>query len=435
MSLRTTLAHTGRSHMERVAQEEFAALVGLDWADAKHDVCLQATGTTRREFLSFEHRPEAIDAWVQTLRTRFNGHPVAVCLELNKGPIVSALRPYDFLVLFPINPLTLARYREALTPSRAKDDPTDAALQLALLLTHRDTRQPLKPQSPAMRALAPLVAHRRRVVNDSVRITNRLTRTLKNYFPHVLPWFQEKDTAVFCDVLRRWPTLKAAPLARRSPLETFFRDHHVRSADLIAQRIQAIKTATPLTSDAGVIAPHVLFVQALVSPLRVTLDALETFDHAIAQRAQSPPDFPLFQALPGAGPVFAPRLLVAFGAQRARSASAAALQQYAGIAPVTERSGKKSWVHWRLQCPPFLRHTFGEWAAESLRHAFWAQISYQQQRDKGKAHQAAVRALAFTWMRILSRCWQERTPSDEATSLQALTRRGSSLLQNLAKVS
>jgi hypothetical protein len=78
--------------MERGAPEEFAALVGLDWADAKHDVCLQATGTARREFLSFEHRPEAIDAWVQTLRTRFNGQPVAVCLELNKGPIVSAWR-------------------------------------------------------------------------------------------------------------------------------------------------------------------------------------------------------------------------------------------------------------------------------------------------------------------------------------------------------
>ena len=76
--------------MEHVAPEEFAALVGLDWADAKHDVCLQATGTVRREFLSFAHRPEAIDAWVQTLRTRFHGHRVAVCLELKKGPIVSA---------------------------------------------------------------------------------------------------------------------------------------------------------------------------------------------------------------------------------------------------------------------------------------------------------------------------------------------------------
>src|SRR5712692_1838488 len=400
MSLLATLAHAWRCHMKQEAHEEFAAFIGLDWADSKHDVCLQAAGSAKREYFILTHTPEAIDAWVSTLRTRFNGHPIAVCLERNKGPIVSALRKYDFLVLFPINPLTLARYREAFTPSRATDDPTDAALQLELLLTHRDKLQPLKPQSPAMRALAQLVEHRRRVVNDRVRITNRLTSTLKNYFPHVLQWFQDKDTAVFCDFLSRWPTLKAAQLARRSTLETFFRDHHVRSADIIDKRIQAIKTATPLTSDEGVIAPHVLFVQALVSQLRVTLDAIETFDQ-----------------------------------QRARYASAAELQQYAGIAPVTERSGKKSWVHWRLQCPQFVRQTFVEWAAESIRHSFWAQIYYQQQRDKGKAHQAAVRALAFKWIRILYRCWQERTPYDEATYLQALTRRGSSLLQNLAKVS
>jgi transposase len=421
--------------MTHVSHEAFAAFVGIDWADAKHDVCLQAAGSAKREYCQLEHTPEAIDAWVTTLRTRFHGQPVAICLELTKGPLVSALRTYDFLVLFPINPLTLARYREAFTPSRAKDDPTDAALQLELLLTHRDKLQPLQPQSPTMRALTQLIEHRRRVVGDKVRITNRLTSALKNSFPQVLHWFQEKDTTIFCDFLRRWPTLKAVQLARRATLETFFRAHHVRYADVIAQRIQAIKAATPLTTDAGVIAPHALLVQTLVAQLRVTLQAIADFDTAIAQRAQSHPDFPLFQALPGAGPVFAPRLLVAFGEQRARSASAAELQQYAGIAPVTERSGTKSWVHWRLQCPKFLRQTFVEWAAESIRHSFWAQISYQQQRAKGKAHQAAVRALAFTWIRILSRCWQERTPYDEAIYLQALHRRGASLSQTLAKAS
>ena len=165
------------------------------------------------------------------------------------------------------------------------------------------------------------------------------------------------------------------------------------------------------------------------------MQALTDFDTAIAQRAQSHPDCPLFQALPGAGPVFASRLLVAFGEQRERYPSATALQKYAGIAPVTERSGKKAWVHWRLQCPKFLRQSFVEWAAESIRHSFWAQVYSQQQRDKGKAHQAAVRALAFKWIRILYRCWQERTPYDEATYLQALTRRGSSLIHNLAKAS
>jgi len=265
-----------------------------------------------------------------------------------------------------------------------------------------------------------------------VRRTNRLTRTLKNYVPHVLQWFQDKDTAIFCDFLSRGPTLKAAQLAHRATLEGFFRAHHVRSADVITTRIEAIKSARALTTDDGVILPNVLLVQALIAQLRVTVQAIADFDSAIAQRAQDHPDFPLFDALPGAGAVFAPRLLVAFGEQRERYASAAALQKYAGIAPVTERSGKKSWVHWRLQCPTFLRQTFVEWAAESIRHSFWARTYYQQQRDKGTSHQAAVRALAFKWIRILFRCWQDRTPYVESVYLNALKHRGSPLLHNLA---
>jgi len=421
--------------MQQEASEEFAAFVGLDWADAKHDVCLQAAGSEQREHSSLDHTPEDIDAWVCSLPKRFEGKPIAICLELNKGPLVCALRKYHFLVLFPVNPLTLARYREAFTPSRAKYDPTDAELQLELLRIHRDKLQPLNPQSPTMRALAPLVEHRRRVVGDNVRLTNRLTSTLKNYFPQALQWFQDKDTIIFCDFLSRWPTLKAAQLARRSTLETFFREHHVRSADVMTQRINAIKAAIPLTPDEGIITPNVLLVQALVSQLRVTLQAIQDFDNAIAQHAQRHPDFPLFQTLPGAGSVFAPRLLVAFGEHRDRYASAAERQQFAGIAPVTERSGKKCWVHWRFQCPTFLRQTFVEWAAESIRQSFWARAYYQQQREKGKAHQAAVRALAFTWLRMLLRCGQDRTPYHASVYLHALNRRGAALLQNLPQAS
>src|SRR5262249_25898698 len=155
-----------------------AAFVGIDWADAQQDGCLQAAGSAQRECFQLEHTPEALDAWVSTLRTRFHGQPVALCLARTTGPLVCALRKYDLLMLFPINPLTLARYREAFTRSRAKADPTDAALQLDLLRTHRDTRQALKPQSPPRRALAQLVEHRRRVVGDTVRMTHRLTRTL-----------------------------------------------------------------------------------------------------------------------------------------------------------------------------------------------------------------------------------------------------------------
>jgi hypothetical protein len=283
-----------------------------------------------------------------------------------------------------------------------------------------------------MRALAPLVEHRRRVVGANVRLPHRLTSALKNSFPHVLQWFPDKDTVIFCDFLSRWPPLKAAQLARRTTLETFFRAHHVRAADGMASRIQAIKRAMALTTADGVITPNVLLVPALIAQLRVTLQAIADFDTASAQRAQAHPDFPLFDALPGAGAVFAPRLLVAFGEQRERFTSAEDLQKYAGIAPGTERSGKKAWVHWRLQCPTCLRHTFVEWAAESTRHSCWAQVYYQQQREKGKAHQAAVRALAFTWIRLLSRCWQDRTPYDASVSLPALKRRSAPLLHHLA---
>ena len=145
--------------MKSQAPTAFAAFIGLDWADAKHDICLQAAGAAQREFLSLEHSPEAINAWVQTLRTRFHGQPVAVCLELKKGPIVSALRNYAFLVLFPVNPLTIAKSREAFTPSRAQDDPTDAELQVEILLKHHDKLTPLTPQSPTTCARPPSSPH------------------------------------------------------------------------------------------------------------------------------------------------------------------------------------------------------------------------------------------------------------------------------------
>ncbi len=73
--------------MPHVSHEAFAAFVGIDWAAAKHDVGLQAAGCDKRESFILAHTPEAIDAWVTTLRTRFNGQPVAICLELTKGPL------------------------------------------------------------------------------------------------------------------------------------------------------------------------------------------------------------------------------------------------------------------------------------------------------------------------------------------------------------
>ena len=182
------------------------AIIGIDWADAKHDICVQATGSDAREVSRIAHKVDKIDEWAQLMYQQHGG-PIDVALELSKGPIVSALQKHDFFVIYPINPTTLAKYRQAFNPSGAKDDPTDAELALDILLNHPEHFEPLNPQSVEMRTLMTLVEQRRKLMNDRIRITNRLRSALKQYYPQVLDWFDHLDTPLFCDFIKQWPTL------------------------------------------------------------------------------------------------------------------------------------------------------------------------------------------------------------------------------------
>lgn len=409
----------------------YVAFVGIDWADTKHDVCIQAAGSMKREFAVVPHKIEEIDAWAQSLHKRFPGQ-IAIAIELSKGPIVYALQKYDYFVIFPIHPLTRAKYREAFQPSRAKDDPTDAELALDLIIRHPERFKPLQPQSVAMRKLTTLVEQRRRLVNDRVRLTNRLRSTLKQYYPQALEWFGRIDSKLFCDFIEHWPTLTQVKRARTTTLTAFFKAGKTRNPALLETRIASIRSSRHLTLDEAVIGPNKLQALMLVDMLRLILGGIKTYDKEIAELALKHDDYDLFSSLPGAGPSLAPRLLVAFGEQRGRFKNAAELQKYSGIAPVTERSGNKHWVHWRWRCPAFVRQTFIEWAAQTINKSYWAGEYYRQQREKGSAHQSALRALAFKWIRILYRCWQTRTRYDEATYLKALERRGSPLMAKAA---
>ena len=130
-----------------------------------------------------------------------------------------------------------------------------------------------------------------------------------------------------------------------------------------------------------------------------------------------------------------PRLLAAFGTQRDRWQQAGEVLTYWGIAPVTEQSGRSRWVHWRLACPKFQRQSWHEFAAHSRQHCGWARAFYQQLRARGKGHHAALRALAYKWIRILFRCWQTRTPYNEQIYLKALKQKNSPLLAAMPALS
>ena len=101
------------------------------------------------------------------------------------------------------------------------------------------------------------------------------------------------------------------------------------------------------------------------------------------------------------------------------------MQTFSGIAPVKEASGSSEWIHFRFACPKFLRQTFQEFAGHSIGHSQWARAYYDHLRnDEKKEHHAAVRSLAYKWIRILFRCWKHgKSSTDETIRLQSLRRR------------
>jgi transposase len=412
---------------------EYAAYLGIDWADTKHDLCLLDVATSKKTRLVIRHTPEAIAEYFTSLRVRYAGQRIAVGLEQSRGPLLFALLQYDFLVLYPINPTTLAKYREAFSPSRAKDDPTDAEYVAELLQQHRARLKAWHPDDEQTRTLRYLVEHRRRLIGDRTRISNRLTSLLKCYFPQVLAWFPDIRTELVCDFLLRWPSLAELRGVKRTTLLQFFRAHHSVRRDTLEQRLTAIKESLPLTTDRALINASVLMTKALAAQMKTTIAALGEFALEIEKLCAAHPDFPLFQSLPGAGPVYASRLLAVMGTDRSRWTTADELSCLAGIAPVMERSGKSVWIRWRYFCPKFMRQSFHEYAGESVKHSFWARAYYEQQIAKGKTRQAAVRALAYKWIRIIWKCWQTNKPYCEVTYLENLRRKGSPLLSYAAK--
>ncbi len=408
---------------------DFSALIGIDWADKKHDICEIDPNIKSTRYSVIKSSPEAIHDWAMSLKQRFPGKPVAVACELKKGPLIYCLEKYEHIVIFPINPTTVAKYRKAFTQSGAKNDPVDAFIQAEILERHMDKLSHIKPESPDIRALAALVEGRRKIVQDRVDLSNKITAILKRYYPQVLDWFDEKDSIIFCDFVANWPSLSQAKKARKQTLLNFFNQHNSRYPQANERRIKAIRDAFALTDDAGIIEPNQLMVEILITQLRLLVEAVARMDQEIRQRYHQQNDRNLFDSFPGAGPQLAPRLLVAFGTDRSRYNAASELQKYAGIAPVIEQSGQKSWTHWRYSCPKFLRQTFVEWAGLSIRFSFWAKAYYQQQIAKGKPHNTVIRSLAFKWIRIAFKCWKTRTPYDESKYLNALKAKNSPLLE------
>lgn len=403
-----------------------AAFIGLDWADKKHDLCLRPGRDARAEFSVLEHTPQALADWIVQLRTRFAGAPVLICTEQSRGPLINFLLQHDFVQLCLPNPKSVARFREAFRPSGAKDDPNDGEVLCEMGRLHAGQFPRWTPHGPATRLMQALVERRRKVVDDRTRLVLELQATLKLAFPLALELFPgDIAVAMVWAFLGKWPTFGELKKARAQTVREFFYAHNSRSEDRIQKRLKTIAEAKPLTEDPAAVQSARLATLDLVRRLRAIQESIDQYDEAIAQAFQAHPDAFIFQSLPGAGAVMAPRLSVAFGDDRSRFASAVEPQQYFGIAPITVQSGKSRAVYFRRGCPKFLRQSIHEYAGLSMRFCGWAHDYVEALKARGKTHQQAVRSLGFKWIRILFRMWKDRTAYDETKYLEALRHRGS----------
>ena len=410
----------------------FQVIIGIDWADEEHAWCLMDVEKGTKERGSVKQTPEALADWVSSLRQRYPDASIAICLEQSRGALIYALMQHGSLTLVPVNPKQLARFREALGCSGAKDDPRDAELLAELLAKHGESLKPWKPDTPETRELALLSQDRRNLVNQRRDLTSRLRSQLKQYFPQALELLSNLQSALACATIERWPSLSDLQRASESDLREVWDTYGRFNAKRRDKWLQLIDNAVPLTTDQAIVESRKLLVCAIVRQVAVLNQAIEEYDKRIAALFAQHEDHDIFASFPGAGPSMAPRLLTAFGTDRERLSSAAAMQSLSGIAPVTKQSGKTKFVLRRWACNKFLLQTFHEHAAHSVKHSRWAMAYYTMMRKaRNCAHHAAVRALAFKWIRVLYRCWERREFYDESKYIDVLTKRNSPIIEYL----
>lgn len=412
--------------------EPIICWVGLDWADKKHCLVVRtAPGAPPRRYL-VEQKPEFLDAWFLQLRQEHPQGRIAVGVEQSRGPVLYALLKFDFLAIYPLNPRCLADYRNAFSSSGAKDDGGDADLICELVCLHPHRLRPLTVEDAVTRQLRLLVEARRDFVDDRTALSNRLGAALKCYYPAALEMVAEDlTTGMALDFLRRWPNLAKLKAAPPATLRSFFYAHNSRSEERIIQRLESVKRATPLTEDRALTEPLQLQVERLVEQLRTINKTIEQYDARIKGVFARHTEAWLFNGLPGCGPALAPRLAAAFGTVRSNFQSANDLLCFSGVAPVTKQSGNMKVIQFRYARPVFLHQTIVEFAKCSIARCQWARSLYDQQLSKGKSRWAAIRAVAFKWLRILWRCWQDRKAYDETQYLRSLQRDGVQLYRPL----
>lgn len=390
----------------------YAVYVGIDWATAAHQVTVLDPARRVLAERSVPHTGEALAECVAWLSTLADGRPerIAVAIEVPRGAVVDSLLERGCAV-FALNPKQLDRFRDRHTVAGAKDDRRDAFVLADALRTDRPAFRQLQPEDPLIIQLRDLSRLDQDLLHDLTRLSNRLREQLLRFFPQPLALCPAADEPWLWALLELAPAPAPAARLTRAKLEKLLRAGRIRrftAADLwTVLQTPALRVASGTTEAAS---SHLTLLVAqlrLVHTQRKTcgsrLDALLTRLQHRPDDGGAPgatPDVAVLRSAPGIGRGIAATLL-AEGGRPLADRDLPSLRAQAGIAPVTQQSGKRCVVRMRFGCNGRLRNALYHWGRIAVQIDPRARTHYQALRQRGQSHGRALRGVVDRLLAML----------------------------------
>jgi hypothetical protein len=390
-------------------------LVGIDWAERHHDVCVMAADGG---VLASERIVDGV-AGVARLHELVSGWAsepaeVVVGIETDRGLLVGALVGAGYRV-YAVDPLAASRYRERHTTSWAKSDRGDARMLADLVRTDRHHHRQVAGDSGLAEAIKVLARGHQQLVWARQRQANLLRSALRAFYPAALGAFGGdlggRDAVA---VLGLAPTPdRGRALSHAELVGVLRRAGRRRQVDARAATIQAALASQQLEAPAVVAAAYSQVVTAAVAVIRSLSEQLAGLEAALTSAFTAHADAGIVHSQPGLGVVLGARVLAEFGDDPDRYASAKARKASAGTAPITRASGLRQVVLARAVGNRRLTTACHLWAFAALTGSPGARRYYDTLRARGATHHQALRALGNRLVGILHGCLRHRLPYNE----------------------
>jgi len=392
--------------------------IGDDWAEAHHDIEIEDEAG---RLLVRKRLPEGL-AGVTLLHELIaehldpSGEPdqVLVGIETDRGPWVQALLATGDLV-YAINPLQVARYRERHSTSGAKSDPGDAHLLAEIVRLDRAHHRRIAGDSEIAEHVKVATRAHQTMIWSRVRQVNTLRSLLREYYPAALAVFgTDLASPDALAVLAAAPTPELGRRLSQARIETLLRKAgRQRNIAATAARIKTALGSDQLTARPGVVPAYAASASASVAVLTTMVTQTEVLAGQVEQGFGRHPDVEIYRSQPGLGVILGARVLAEFGDDSDRYADAKARKNYSGMSPITRASGTKRVVLARYARNRRLGDALFRQAYSALRASPGARACYDRQRARGASHYQALRTLANRLVGILHGCLSHHTLYDE----------------------